>query len=87
LQKYDMVVQTLIQMGVDIVYPVELPPQSSLNLDGKNSFEPIVCMLPVSAPDRPRTLLVTNHLTRFGVQGMLRGLYSSIQGHKSALTG
>ena len=30
-------------MGVDIVYPVELPPQSSLNLDGKNSFEPIVC--------------------------------------------
>lgn len=43
LQKYDMVVQSLIEMGVDIVYPVELPPQSSLNLDGKNSFEPIVC--------------------------------------------
>ncbi|KAF2277986.1 amidase signature enzyme [Westerdykella ornata] len=43
LQKYDLVVQSLIQMGVDIVYPVELPPQSSLNLeDGTNSFEPIV---------------------------------------------
>lgn len=44
LQKYEMVVQSLIEMGVDIVYPVELPSQSSLNLeDGKNSFEPIVC--------------------------------------------
>jgi amidase len=42
LQKYDMVVQSLIEMGVDIVYPVELPAQSSLNLDGRNSFEPIV---------------------------------------------
>ncbi|KAF2015272.1 amidase signature enzyme [Aaosphaeria arxii CBS 175.79] len=43
LQKYEMVVQTLIDMGVDIVYPVELPPQSSLNMeDNKNSFEPIV---------------------------------------------
>jgi hypothetical protein len=42
-----MVVQSLIAMGVDIVYPVELPAQSSLNLDGKNSFEPIVCRLPV----------------------------------------
>lgn len=43
LQKYDMVVQSLIEMGVDVVYPVELPAQSSLNLDGKNSFEPVVC--------------------------------------------
>lgn len=44
LQKYELVVQSLIQMGVDIVYPVELPPQSSLNLeDGTNSFEPVVC--------------------------------------------
>jgi amidase len=43
LQKYDMVVQSLIQMGVDVVYPVELPSQSSLNLDGKNCFESIVC--------------------------------------------
>ncbi|PVI04609.1 amidase signature enzyme [Periconia macrospinosa] len=42
LQKYEMVVQSLIEMGVDVVYPVELPSQSSLNLDGKNSFEPIV---------------------------------------------
>ena len=32
-------------MGVDVVYPVELPPPSSLNLDGRNSFEPIVCKL------------------------------------------
>jgi len=38
-----MVVQSLIEMGVDIVYPVELPSQSTLNLDGRNSFEPIVC--------------------------------------------
>jgi len=38
-------VQTLIDMGVDVVYPVELPPQSNLNLDGQNSFEPIVCKL------------------------------------------
>lgn len=42
LQKYDMVVQSLIEMGVDVVYPVELPAQSTLNVDGKNSFEPIV---------------------------------------------
>ena len=43
LQKYDMVVQSLIEMGVDIVYPVDLPSQSSLNhADDKNSFEPIV---------------------------------------------
>jgi amidase len=38
-----MVVQSLIEMGVDVVYPVELPSQNSLNYDGKNSFEPIVC--------------------------------------------
>jgi amidase len=38
-----MVVQSLIEMGVDVVYPVELPSQSNLNVDGKNSFEPIVC--------------------------------------------
>jgi amidase len=43
LQKYDFVVQSLIDMGVDVVYPIELPSQSSLNLNGKNSFEPIVC--------------------------------------------
>ncbi|KAF2477601.1 amidase signature enzyme [Lindgomyces ingoldianus] len=42
VQKYEMVVQSLIEMGVDIVYPVELPSQSSLNLEGKNTFEPIV---------------------------------------------
>ncbi|PSN74128.1 amidase signature enzyme [Corynespora cassiicola Philippines] len=42
LQKYDQVVKKLIDIGVDIVYPVELPPSQSLNLDGKNSFEPIV---------------------------------------------
>ncbi|KAF2638485.1 amidase signature enzyme [Massarina eburnea CBS 473.64] len=42
LHKYELVVQSLIEMGVDVVYPVELPSQSSLNLDGKNSFEPIV---------------------------------------------
>jgi len=42
LQRYDNMVQTLIQMGVDIVYPVELPPQSELSLDGQNTFEPIV---------------------------------------------
>lgn len=32
-------------MGVDVAYPVELPALSSLNLDGRNSFEPIVCKL------------------------------------------
>ncbi|KAH3904255.1 hypothetical protein HBI56_176640 [Parastagonospora nodorum] len=42
LQKYDMVVQSMIEMGVDIVYPVELPSQSSLTIDGKNCFEPVV---------------------------------------------
>lgn len=42
LQKYDMVVQSLIEMGVDIVYPVELPSQASLNYEDRNSFEPIV---------------------------------------------
>jgi hypothetical protein len=33
----------MIEMGVDIVYPVELPSQSSLTVDGKNCFEPVVC--------------------------------------------
>jgi hypothetical protein len=42
-QKYDMVVQSMIEMGVDVVYPVELPNQSSLTIDGKNCFEPVVC--------------------------------------------
>lgn len=40
--KYDQLVQSLIAMGVDVVYPVELPPQANLNLDGQNTFEPIV---------------------------------------------
>jgi hypothetical protein len=43
--KYESVINTLIEMGVDVVYPVELPALSSLNLDGRNSFEPIVCKL------------------------------------------
>ncbi|KAB2108123.1 hypothetical protein AG0111_0g4509 [Alternaria gaisen] len=41
-QKYDMIVQSMIEMGVDVVYPVELPNQSSLTIDGKNCFEPVV---------------------------------------------
>jgi amidase len=43
-QKYDMIVQSMIEMGVDVVYPVELPNQSSLTIDGKNCFEPVVCI-------------------------------------------
>jgi amidase len=43
IQKYDMIVQSMIEMGVDVVYPVELPNQSSLTIDGKNCFEPVVC--------------------------------------------
>ncbi|CAG5179210.1 uncharacterized protein ALTATR162_LOCUS9088 [Alternaria atra] len=42
IQKYDMIVQSMIEMGVDVVYPVELPNQSSLTIDGKNCFEPVV---------------------------------------------
>ncbi|KAF1917341.1 amidase signature domain-containing protein [Ampelomyces quisqualis] len=42
LQKYDMVVQSMIEMGVDTVYPVELPSQASLTIDGQNCFEPVV---------------------------------------------
>jgi amidase len=38
-----MVVQSMIEMGVDIVYPVELPSQASLTIDGQNCFEPVVC--------------------------------------------
>lgn len=45
-QKYDMIVQSMIEMGVDVVYPVELPNPMSLTIDGKNCFEPVVCMLP-----------------------------------------
>lgn len=45
VHKYDTVVQRLIEMGVDVVYPVELPSQSTLNINGRNSFEPIVCKL------------------------------------------
>lgn len=58
-QKYDMIVQSMIEMGVDIVYPVELPNQSSLTIDGRNCFEPVVCtyiqhitQCPVSHADR-----------------------------------
>ncbi|KAF2201136.1 amidase signature enzyme [Delitschia confertaspora ATCC 74209] len=40
--KYDAVVQSMIAMGVDVVYPVELPPLSDLSLHGKNCFESIV---------------------------------------------
>jgi amidase len=43
LQKYEMVVQSMIEMGVDIVYPVELPSQASLTIDGQNCFERVVC--------------------------------------------
>jgi amidase len=35
----------MIEMGVDVVYPVELPNQSGLTIDGKNCFEPVVCKL------------------------------------------
>ncbi|KAF2025374.1 amidase signature enzyme [Setomelanomma holmii] len=42
LQKYDMVVQSMIEMGVDIVYAIELPSQASLTIDGNNCFEPVV---------------------------------------------
>jgi hypothetical protein len=38
-----MVVRSMIEMGVDIVYPIELPSQASLTMDGQNCFEPIVC--------------------------------------------
>ncbi|KAH7558848.1 amidase signature domain-containing protein [Bipolaris maydis] len=41
-QKYDMIVQSMIEMGVDVVYPVELPNPMSLTIDGKNCFEPVV---------------------------------------------
>jgi len=34
----------MIEMGVDIVYPIELPSQASLTIDGQNCFEPVVCM-------------------------------------------
>jgi hypothetical protein len=40
-----MVVQSMIEMGVDVVYPVELPSQASLTIDGQNCFEPVVCKL------------------------------------------
>lgn len=33
----------MIEMGVDIVYPVELPSQASLTIEGQNCFEPVVC--------------------------------------------
>lgn len=44
-QKYDMIVQSMIEMGVDVVYPIELPNPMSLTIDGRNCFEPVVCML------------------------------------------
>jgi hypothetical protein len=33
----------MIEMGVDIVYPIELPSQASLTMEGQNCFEPVVC--------------------------------------------
>ncbi|KAL6150262.1 hypothetical protein ACJQWK_00144 [Exserohilum turcicum] len=41
-QKYDTIVNSMIEMGVDVVYPIELPNQASLTVDGKNCFEPVV---------------------------------------------
>lgn len=52
-----MVVQSMIEMGVDIVYPVELPSQGSLTIDGQNCFEPVVCMC-----RRSYILLYTNFI-------------------------
>jgi amidase len=40
-----MVVQSMIEMGVDVVYPVELPSPASLTIDGQNCFEPVVLVI------------------------------------------
>lgn len=33
------------ELRVDMKYPIELPKPDNLGLDGRNSFEPIVCEL------------------------------------------
>lgn len=42
VMKYENVVKKLTEIGLDVAHGVELPSLSSLNLDGRNTFEPIV---------------------------------------------
>jgi amidase len=55
----------MIEMGVDIVYPIELPSQASLTIDGKNCFEPVVC-----ESDQHSLTKYTLTVHRLGVQRM-----------------
>jgi hypothetical protein len=48
----------MIEMGVDVVYPVELPSQASLTIDGQNCFEPVVCEFVLAFLVNPANLMV-----------------------------
>lgn len=65
----------MIEMGVDVVYPIELPNQASLTVDGKNCFEPVVCKSIILII---MTLLI--HY-RLGVQRLLVRVYPRFQGY------
>jgi Asp-tRNA(Asn)/Glu-tRNA(Gln) amidotransferase A subunit family amidase len=43
VKKYNTVVQRMKAIGAQVVFPVELPSQASLTIDGKNCFESVVC--------------------------------------------
>jgi len=75
-QKYDMVVQSMIEMGVDIVYPVELPNQSSLTIDGRNCFEPVVCRHSQQTDTIQHSMLIR---TRLGVQRLPDRIHPGFQ--------
>jgi hypothetical protein len=77
-----MVVQSMIEMGVDVVYPVELPSQASLTIDGKNCFEPVVCKFMLVIHAKPADLIC-----RLRVQRMSDGIHSRLQDNQNALAG
>ena len=83
-QKYDIVVQSMIEMGVDIVYPVELPNQSSLTMDGRNCFEPVVCKHSQQTIILDYSMLIRS---RLGVQRLLDRIHPGFQSYQDALVG
>jgi hypothetical protein len=85
VKKYNLVIQRMRAMGAQVVFPIELPSQASLTIDGKNCFEPVVCKslkhLTLSALSHKLTI------HRLRIQRMPHRIHPRIQGHKSPLLG
>ena len=85
IKNYNLVIQRMRSMGAQVVFPVELPSQASLTIDGKNCFEPVVCKFwePLALP------VVFHRLTihRLRIQRVPHRIHPRIQSHKSPLPG